>query len=107
MADHFVALDLVKANSSSAGASDQTLAGPSQSPGRAVEIAQMSEPATTTVSAALAARQPTQPGPSNQAPVTTVATSTIEPGTSTPQVTSNSEALAPTSRDSPNPSGTA
>ena len=105
MADHFVALDLVKANSSSAGVSDQTLAGPPQGPGRAVEIAQMSEPATTTVSAA--ARQPTQPGPSNQAPVATAATSTIEPGTSTPQVTSNSETLAPTSRDSPNPSGTA
>ena len=75
MADHFVALDFVKASSSSTpGASDQTLAGPTQ------------------------IRRPTQPGPSNQAEaIEMTAMSTIEPGTSTPpQVTSRSGAPTPT-----------
>ena len=64
MADHFVALDLIKTSSS---ASDQTLAGPAQGPSRAVETAQMSEPATRTTTIS-GTRRPTQPGPSDEAP---------------------------------------
>ena len=91
MADHFVALDHIKTSNGST-ASDPTLAGPGPTP-----AAQMSEPTTRTATASAAARRPTQPGPSNQAPAAMPATtSMIEPGLGTPpQVALKSEAPTP------------